>query len=297
MWYNFILKQNNEICESKKYNVAICAIFKNEAKYLNEWIAFHELVGVDHFYLYNNNSEDDYGIILKNYVDAGAVTVVEWKKDHSQMEAYLDCIEKYRDEAKWIGFIDIDEFVVPKKTNNLYKILQPFENRGAVKIYWRLYGTSGKRVRDTTGLVIEDFTVCWPKYCDIGKCFYNTSFDIYTEGKMGKAFHHNCWTKYKNYVIPPVNIFGNYCFELSDYVSNNDFSVQINHYFTKSYEEYELKKSRGDVYFKINPHDEKYFYFHEMKCTFVDYSAYRWLIKLKEKLSVNQTKDTRIGTS
>ena len=38
----------------RKYNVAICAIFKNEEPYIKEWIEFHKIVGVDHFYLYNN---------------------------------------------------------------------------------------------------------------------------------------------------------------------------------------------------------------------------------------------------
>ena len=42
-----------------KYKVSICAIFKNEAKYLREWIEFHKIVGVEHFYLYNNFSTDD----------------------------------------------------------------------------------------------------------------------------------------------------------------------------------------------------------------------------------------------
>lgn len=45
-----------------------------------------------------------------------------------------------------------------------------------------------------------------------------------------------------------------------------------------------MKRGKGDVYFKINPHDEDYFYEHEMKCTSTDYSAYKYLIKLKLKL-------------
>ena len=43
-----------------KYNVSICAIFKNEALYLKEWIEFHRIVGIEHFYMYNNNSEDNF---------------------------------------------------------------------------------------------------------------------------------------------------------------------------------------------------------------------------------------------
>ena len=45
-----------------------------------------------------------------------------------------------------------------------------------------------------------------------------------------------------------------------------------------------MKRSKGDVYFEINPHDEEYFYEHEMKCTSTDYSAYKYLVKLKLKM-------------
>lgn len=287
LWYDFALDFKKPRIEEKRYNVSICAIFKNEAPYLDEWLSFHMLVGVEHFYLYNNNSEDDYESVIKKYVDAGVVTVINWVQNHKQMEAYLDCVERFRHESKWIGFIDIDEFVIPKKRNNIYQILKDFENRGAVKMYWRLYGSSGRMSRESPGLVTEDFTVCWPKYCDIGKCFYNTAFEMYTDKGKGAAFHHDCWTRYKRLVMPPVNIYGNYCFKYADRVKDNDFAIQINHYFTKSYEEYGIKKSRGDVYFKINPHDEEYFFFHEMKCTYVDCSAYRYLIKLKKMLSDN----------
>ena len=38
----------------KKYKLSICAIFKNEANYLKEWIEYHRMVGVEHFYLYNS---------------------------------------------------------------------------------------------------------------------------------------------------------------------------------------------------------------------------------------------------
>ena len=33
----------------KKYYVSVCAIFKNEGKYLREWIEYHLTAGVEHF--------------------------------------------------------------------------------------------------------------------------------------------------------------------------------------------------------------------------------------------------------
>ena len=47
--YLFVNKQTSQ----KKYNVAVCTIFKNEAPYLKEWIEFNLIAGIEHFYLYN----------------------------------------------------------------------------------------------------------------------------------------------------------------------------------------------------------------------------------------------------
>lgn len=272
----------------KKFNVSICAIFKNEAPYLKEWLIFNHIIGVDHFYMYNNNSDDDYINVLQPYIDAGLVTLIQWPHNQKQMECYMDCINTFSAETKWLGFIDIDEFIVPKSTDNVYDFLKNFENRGSVNIYWKLFGTSGKIDRDLSGLVVEDFSICWPKYCDIGKCFYNTSFGFNPTSPKSKQLHHKLWANYKGIDIPPVNVFGHVCAGDRHKADSADFPIQINHYFTKTYKEYAMKRAKGDVYFKINPHDEEYFYEHEMKCTDVDYSAYKYLIKLKLEIKKNE---------
>lgn len=280
--YQYLYKSRTK---EKKYNVSLCAIFKNEAPYLKEWIEFNNIVGIDHFYMYNNNSEDDYETILKPYIKRGLVTLMDWAQNQKQMECYQTCIKDYAGETKWLGFIDIDEFIVPKSTDSIYEFLRPFEKTaGAVNLYWKLFGTSGRMDRDLSGLVCEDFTVCWPKYCDIGKCFYNTAFGFDFESKYAKGLHHRFWANYKGKNIPPVNVFNHICVGNRNIADTADFPIQINHYFTKSYKEYAMKRSKGDVYFEINPHDEEYFYEHEMKCTSTDYSAYKYLVKLKLRM-------------
>lgn len=280
--YKIKMDISRPVVTDKKYDVSICAIFKNEAIYLKEWIEFNRIVGIDHFYMYNNNSEDDFIRVLQPYINEGIVTLIDWPHNQMQMESYKDCIRRFSAETKWIGFIDIDEFIVPKSTDTIYEFLRPFEkNRGAVKIYWKLFGTSGRTDRNVENLVVEDFTVCWSKYCDIGKCFYNTAYGFDENSDKGKQLHHMFWARLNGRNIPPVNIFDKVCLGNINKATKFDFPIQINHYFTKSYKEYALKKSRGDVYFNINPHDEAYFYEHEMKCMKEDYSAYKYLIKLK----------------
>ncbi len=285
LYYKLVISWSAPKNISKKYNVSVCAIFKNEAAYLREWIEFNHIVGVDHFYLYNNNSEDDYETVLKEYIECGLVTLIQWPYNQKQMECYIACIKEYARESKWLGFIDIDEFIVPKSTDSVYDFLQPFEKKaGAVNIYWKIFGTSGKIDRNLSGLVTEDFIVSWPKYMDLGKCFYNTAYEFASNSKHTGQLHHRFWARYMGIDIPPVNIFNKVCVGNRNVAKSNEFPIQINHYFTKSYKEYAIKRSKGDVYFEINPHDEEYFYEHEMKCTSTDYSAYKYLIKLKKKL-------------
>ena len=55
----------------RKHRVALCLIFKNEAPFLKEWLDYHLALGVDHFYLYNNNSDDDFREVLRPYATGG----------------------------------------------------------------------------------------------------------------------------------------------------------------------------------------------------------------------------------
>ena len=58
--------------------LSICAIFKNEAPYLREWVEFHRLVGVESIYLYQNRSEDDYQSALHPFLNDGFVHLIDW---------------------------------------------------------------------------------------------------------------------------------------------------------------------------------------------------------------------------
>lgn len=274
------------LSRDKKYYASICSIFKNEAPYLREWIEYHRIVGIEHFYLYNNFSEDDYQSVLQPYVDEGLVTLIEWPVEQGQMKAYADCAENYSAETSWIAFIDLDEFIVPNAADDIRELLKPFEKRPAVIAYWKLFGTSGRMDRDLNGLVTEDFFVCWRKYTNIGKCFYNTAYDYANDLPENAAIHHIHWSRQNGRKLPPVNFYDHVVCNGINIADDDHPPVQINHYFTKSYQEYAVKRAKGDVYFKVNPHDEAYFYEHEMKCAAVDYSAYKYLIKLKLRMGL-----------
>lgn len=270
----------------KKYNVSICAIFRDEAEILKEWIEFHRIVGVDHFYLYNNFSADNYKKILEPYVTEGIVTLTDWPYERQQMAAYKDCAERYRDESKWIGFIDLDEFVVPNGQNQtIYDFLQKFEKKAAfLVIYWRYFGSSALVERDKNKLVTESFTNCWYKYADIGKYFWNTRFSYNANEKHQTGYMHTRWGSVKGVSIPPMNEFGKYILFGLHKGAKEEFPIQINHYVIKSFNEYKEKKAkRGGGVHAIQEgfHDTKYFFDHEKYCQSTDYRIFKFLSKLK----------------
>lgn len=129
--------------------LAICCIFRDEAKYLPEWIEFHEAQGVEHFFLYNNLSTDNYLNILQPWVISGMVETIEWPFECKnvddwipiQIAAYMDGIERAKD-YQWCAFLDADEFLFSLDFRPLPEVLKDYKNFPAVVVNWVMYGTS-----------------------------------------------------------------------------------------------------------------------------------------------------------
>jgi hypothetical protein len=121
--------------------LAVCAIFKDEAPYLAEWIHFHIAQGVERFYLYDNNSTDDWVTALKPYEDV--VEVTHWPHESGQLVAYRDCFLKHRLDTRWLAVIDVDEFLFSPTGDGLLEVLDRFPPCASVAANWRTYGTSG----------------------------------------------------------------------------------------------------------------------------------------------------------
>lgn len=135
----------------KKYYLVICGVFKDEEFYLKEWIEYHRLVGVEHFYLYDNGSTDRSVEILKPYIQLGLVDLVPWpvetnnQRDHSklvQIPIYNEALEKAKKTAIWAAFIDVDEFIMPVKHPHLKALLKEYQEYGGLCVNWQNYGTS-----------------------------------------------------------------------------------------------------------------------------------------------------------
>lgn len=141
--------------------LSVCAIYRNEAPYLQEWIEFHRLVGAERFFLYDNESTDDHEAVLEPYVAEGVAVVHHWPHHPGQQAAYDHCLSEHGSESRWIAFVDIDEFLFAPGGVPLPEILSEFEPWAAVGVNRATYGTSGLKQKPD-GLVIENYLMKWP---------------------------------------------------------------------------------------------------------------------------------------
>lgn len=217
--------------------LSLCAIAKNETPYLEEWVNFHRAVGVEHFYIYDNESDVPVRSTLKKYVAAGLVTVKDYPGKGKQMPSYDDCLRTYGHTSKWIGFIDCDEFIVPKSKDSVPEILGLFESFGGLAVNWIIFGSNGLQ-KKPDGLIIENYTMGSPQ--------------DYVENRHTKRIVQPALTRGAG-TNPHYFVHQRGYFSVSETLNmvhqawsdNSTNVIQINHYFTKSYDEFVIKCSRG----------------------------------------------------
>ncbi len=263
-----------------KNKLAFVAIIKNEVPYIREWILFHKMVGVDKFYIYDNDSIDNLYDEIKDFIDAGLVEYIKFPGMALQNLAYTIAAHKYKRECKYMGFIDCDEFVHPVNCDNLCDILDQTigENIGGIAINWRMYG-SNHLYNKPDGLVIENYvlrakddfepnkhikTICNPRTIFL---FKNPHYPIYKKGYYSVSENGDK-------VEGPFNVGG---------TVNR---MRINHYFTKSKEEYIKKMNRGkaDSFEKRNIIE---FYEHDRNDVY-DFNLAKYVDPIKEELEKNK---------
>lgn len=218
--------------------VAMAAITKNEGPFIAEWVAYHYLLGVEHFFIYDNGSTDATRAELAPFVNCGMVTLIDWPLYPGQIEAYQHAVALLGPHCDWMGFLDIDEFAAlpPGLTLPAFLAAQAPETDEVV-LFWRMYGHSGHRARPE-GLVIENFTRCDPTIWQISKCF------VRPERVRLMHIHHAETTNRAS-----VDELGRPVRQV--WMHERDVPtaerVAVNHYFTRSYDDYSAKIARGQA--------------------------------------------------
>ena len=254
--------------------LSICSIFRDESKYLREWVTFHALQGCEKFFLYQNRSVDDWQSVLQPYINKGIVEVIDWPyPPPAQVQAYQNCIDNHIGEYDWISFIDIDEFLFSPSHDTVTEVLDSFPaDWQAVAVNWICFGSSGKQEWEDIP-VIERFT--WRKPAEIPSNHY-----VKPIVRMNKHFTIDD-PHYAN--VPTFTPSGRRNFGSHSIPHEHDI-LRINHYGSKSRQEWVKRQLLGKPCAASSPSSEECY--NEIQGFDVeDKEIQRFLPKLKERLS------------
>lgn len=151
-----------------------------------------------------------------------------------------------------------------------------------------MFGTGGVLKHDYSKNVMEQYFASQPSLNKHGKCFVNTQYDI---ANWDTSFvHHHTYMYRKIFgvkmVVPAVNQFKYICTMDKIWGGGKDklktANIQINHYFTKSWDIYSAKMKKTDVFYKENPKAQLgYFYKYEEQCSSRNYTIQKYLVRMK----------------
>lgn len=142
--------------------VAIVAIARDERPFLDEWLLYHRLIGVDRIFVYDDDPVPNLQGFLRPHDDYA--TVVRWyeshpprKRGHQQVAAYRHALAHFLPDFEWVAFIDLDEFIVIERHENLGEFLNSLGDAPAVALHWHRFGHCG-HYEDPKGLVTAELT-------------------------------------------------------------------------------------------------------------------------------------------
>lgn len=230
--------------------ITLCAIAKNENRYIKEWVDYHLNIGFDNIIIFDNNTLDGEKIsdVINGYDN---VTVCDKRgiivniqpfcgKDMTSLQGqcYSEAYINNPYNADWIAYWDIDEFIdLPKGLDiKQYLSQEKFSKNDGIHISWKLYGDNG-HVYYEPGSVISRFK---NENNMMFGLFYKT---IIRTGKGNIRFHAHgpAGDDYKKLNITDINGYKSRSDQHDDIIQKNN-DCYLLHFITKSTEEYFSRK-------------------------------------------------------
>jgi hypothetical protein len=226
------------------YELSVIAMFKNESWIIKEWIEHYLTEGVEHFYLIDNGSTDDFRNKIKDYMNKITLVTDPTRMPYGTQsflyqKIFLDKIKK---ETKWIITCDIDEYIY---TRNGYKnIIDVLNNLPSIVetvwIPWKIFGSNGNITHPNS--IVYNFNKRSnesDKFLGHGKSIFQTK-NLVNFGCCG----HYVEIKNNSRIHTPNGDYY-YTFDMNEENFNN-FNLHLNHYMFLSEEYYlNIKCSRG----------------------------------------------------
>jgi hypothetical protein len=145
--------------------LAIVLIVRNEETHIAEWARFHLLAGAAHIYAYDDGCTDQ--TIARLLATGGdRVTVTPWHQKfrdargheiHNQVLAYAHATRNHGAAYRWMTYIDVDEFLVPKGHPDLPAAMSHLDTCRSISLPWHMFGRAGHKTPPDGG-VIANYT-------------------------------------------------------------------------------------------------------------------------------------------
>ncbi len=228
-------------------SLAICIMVKDEAPYLAEFLAFHALVGVRHFRVYDNGSTDGTLALLNRLATHYDIEVFPWTVEgiERQQSAFNDACVALVGRHDWVAFIDADEFLFDPQHRPLPRVLAEVPaDVGAIAINQRVFGSAGLTELSDDDLVTRRFTRrapltydehYWIKTIARPECVHRFQFSHSAHLKSGRYLLTDGSTR---------EVAGSHPGKTTRVAEHGPL---LHHYILKSWAEYQRKQKRGAV--------------------------------------------------
>jgi len=254
--------------ERPRHEVAVVAVFKNEAQILREWVLHYQRQGVTLIVLINNNSTDDFAETLSPFIASGLVQLRHDNRRFAQKQIYNDQLPFLKASARWLIVCDLDEFVyarAPFRTISEYLSGLQFEV-SSIQIPWKMFGSSGHEEQPSVGVIAGflyrgrfDAATKLATMKDAGFIYCKT---IARVSRLDEIFVHYCRCSWgTNQTSDGNRRPADYLQPVSEDILMHS-SLHLNHYAIQSRQFFwHVKMTRGDVYTQANDsvRDETYF--------------------------------------
>lgn len=226
----------------KPYFLTICAVFKNEAVNIHEWISHYLLEGADHIFLVDNNSDDDFTAVVQPFVDKGKVTLMVNRQHHAQMDILSNYIQPIANVTEWMLNVDLDELVYAKQGTTSEVLRKIPCSIASIEMPWKMFGSAGHK-QHPRGSLVRNFLNRSSLASPNQKAFFRSSM-------TGKVLIHSAEVCGETLTLS----IGEECINEgcakaihAEYISSPNV-LQLNHYPIQSLQWFvNTKMSRGDV--------------------------------------------------
>ena len=116
---------NNNIENDIK--VCICTLGKKENRYIREYVTHYEKYGIDKIYLYDNNdiNGERFEEVINDYISKGFVEILDWRGKLLAMKGIMqDCYRRNYNKYDWLIFYELDEFIHLSNYQNIKSFLK-----------------------------------------------------------------------------------------------------------------------------------------------------------------------------